>query len=132
MSIIVAASFEQLPHPPSGSNPCTDTARNMSYCCTSNDEFFCTPTDKAVATTFVAGMLQIIMGILNLGVVVDFIGNHVLNGFITAAAITIFTSQSFTNCIKSKWRNTWIRYVFWSQHLGCPGPKHVSIQHKEV
>ena len=41
----------------------------------------------------VAGMLQVAMGVLNLGVVVDFIGNHVLNGFTSAAAVTIFTSQ---------------------------------------
>ena len=84
----------QLPHPPDGTpNECADAGRDVAFCCHSNDEYFCTPTDKAVATTFVAGMVQILMGVLNLGLVVDYIGHHVLNGFVTAAAITIFTSQ---------------------------------------
>ena len=36
------------------------------------------------------------------------------------------------NYIKSKWRDIWIRDVFWSQHLGCWGQNTSRIQHKEV
>ena len=39
--------------------------------------------------------------------------------------------QSITSYIKSKWRNVWIRDVFWSQHLGCWGQNTSRIQHKE-
>jgi solute carrier family 26 (sodium-independent sulfate anion transporter), member 11 len=37
--------------------------------------------------------MQICMGFLNVGFVVDYIGFTVLNGFTTAAAVTILTSQ---------------------------------------
>ena len=35
-----------------------------------------------------------LMGVLNFGVIINFIGFHVINGFTTAAAVTIFTSQA--------------------------------------
>lgn len=41
----------------------------------------------------VSGIIQIAMGFLNFGFIIDFIGFHVLNGFTTAAAITIAFSQ---------------------------------------
>ena len=40
-----------------------------------------------------SGIIQIGMGFLNFGFIIDFIGFHVLNGFTTAAAITIAFSQ---------------------------------------
>ena len=93
-SLIVAAAFTELEHPPTGvQNHCLNATRSHDYCCDIGGEFYCTPTNKAVAASMMAGLLQVGMGVLNLGVVVDFIGNHVLNGFTSAAAVTIFTSQ---------------------------------------
>ena len=37
--------------------------------------------------------MQVLMGVLNVGTIINFIGFHVINGFTTAAAVTIFTSQ---------------------------------------
>lgn len=53
----------------------------------------CTPVHMAVALCMIAGILQILMGFLNFGFVVDYIGFTVLNGFTTAAAVTIGMSQ---------------------------------------
>lgn len=47
----------------------------------------------AVLLTFLAGIIQIMMGILNLGFVVEFISGPVISGFTSAAAITIASTQ---------------------------------------
>lgn len=47
----------------------------------------------AVLLTFLAGIIQILMGILNLGFIVEFISGPVISGFTSAAAITIASTQ---------------------------------------
>ena len=47
----------------------------------------------AIMMSFFAGILMFILGILNLGFVVDFISYPVMSSFSTAAAITIAASQ---------------------------------------
>lgn len=93
MSLIVSESFTKLEHPPDGfENLCSDI-QSSDYCCVDGDDYACTPVKLAVAATMVAGIYQVVMGFLNFGAVIDFIGFPVFNGFTTAAAITIFTSQ---------------------------------------
>jgi len=93
MSLIVAESFSELEHPPAGfENQCSDI-QSYEYCCQDGDDWACTPVHLAVAATLISGLFQIGMGFLNFGVIVDYIGFPVFNGFTTAAAITIATSQ---------------------------------------
>jgi len=101
MSLIVAESFTELPHPYNethytydmeGINSCTNI-ESYDHCCRDGEDFSCTPVKMAVAATMVSGIIQIVMGFLNFGFIIDFIGFHVLNGFTTAAAITIAFSQ---------------------------------------
>ena len=40
--------------------------------------------------------------------------------------------QAITKHTKSKWRNVWIRDVFWAWHLGCWGKNMSRIQHTDV
>jgi MFS superfamily sulfate permease-like transporter/ActR/RegA family two-component response regulator len=47
----------------------------------------------AVLLAFVVGMFQLLLGLLRLGVVVNFLSHPVINGFTNAAAIIIATSQ---------------------------------------
>lgn len=99
MSLIVSHSFEKLPKPGfiNGTeiefdNPCSAVIDD-TVCCTDGDDYLCTPVNMAIALSFVTGIYQVAMGFLNFGFVIDFIGFPVLNGFTTAAAVTIFTSQ---------------------------------------
>eukprot|EP00729_Bicosta_minor_P016152 gene16152-19973_t len=73
-------------------NPCYDI-QHYDMCCSDGEEEMCTPVHMAVASCMIAGILQILMGFLNFGFVVDYIGFTVLNGFTTAAAVTIGMSQ---------------------------------------
>jgi len=93
MSLIVSESFTALSKPPDGfDNPCSNI-QSDKYCCKDGDDWMCTPVNLAVAATLLSGVYQILMGILNVGAIIDYIGFPVFNGFTTAAAITIFTSQ---------------------------------------
>uniref|UniRef100_V5HC73 Putative sulfate permease pediculus us corporis sulfate permease n=1 Tax=Ixodes ricinus TaxID=34613 RepID=V5HC73_IXORI len=47
----------------------------------------------AVILTFLSGIIQILMGVLNLGFIVEFISGPVISGFTSAAAITIASTQ---------------------------------------
>uniref|UniRef100_A0A023FSQ0 Putative sulfate/bicarbonate/oxalate exchanger sat-1 n=1 Tax=Amblyomma parvum TaxID=251391 RepID=A0A023FSQ0_AMBPA len=47
----------------------------------------------AIILTFLAGVIQILMGLLNLGFIVEFISGPVISGFTSAAAITIASTQ---------------------------------------
>ncbi|XP_077490089.1 sodium-independent sulfate anion transporter-like isoform X7 [Amblyomma americanum] len=47
----------------------------------------------AIILTFLAGIIQILMGLLNLGFIVEFISGPVISGFTSAAAITIASTQ---------------------------------------
>lgn len=47
----------------------------------------------AVILTFLSGIIQILMGLLNLGFIVEFISGPVISGFTSAAAITIASTQ---------------------------------------
>lgn len=49
--------------------------------------------DYAVLSCFLSGCVILLMGILNLGVLVQFISVPVTTGFTTAAAITIASGQ---------------------------------------
>eukprot|EP00041_Stephanoeca_diplocostata_P035140 m.1228508 g.1228508 ORF g.1228508 m.1228508 type:complete len:802 (+) comp24645_c0_seq1:166-2571(+) len=91
MSLIVSESFSELPEP-HFDNPCSAVV-DENFCCDDGGEFLCTPVPLAVAATLISGLYQIGMGVLNFGFIVDYIGFPVLNGFTTAAAVTIFTSQ---------------------------------------
>eukprot|EP00038_Savillea_parva_P031389 m.85960 g.85960 ORF g.85960 m.85960 type:complete len:798 (+) comp9649_c1_seq2:837-3230(+) len=93
MSLIVSEAFTELEHPPVGvENECSDI-QTYEYCCKDGDDWACTPVHLAVAATLISGLYQIAMGFLNFGAIVDFIGFPVFNGFTTAAAVTIATSQ---------------------------------------
>lgn len=91
MSLIVSHSFDPL-EKPTFDNPCSSVV-DQGFCCQDGDDYLCTPVNLAIALSFVTGIYQLGMGILNLGWVIDFIGFPVLNGFTSAAAVTIFTSQ---------------------------------------
>lgn len=91
MSLIVSHAFAPL-EKPNFDNPCSDVV-DEGFCCQDGDDYLCTPVNLAIGLSFVTGIYQIAMGFMNLGWVIDFIGFPVLNGFTTAAAITIFTSQ---------------------------------------
>eukprot|EP00040_Diaphanoeca_grandis_P038032 m.254289 g.254289 ORF g.254289 m.254289 type:complete len:760 (+) comp33914_c1_seq4:281-2560(+) len=101
MSLIVAHGLPHLEHPPHDPvtnetmfNPCYDVANlNTSYCCQDGEDFLCTPVNLAIGLSLATGLVQIGMGLLNFGVIIDFIGFPVLNGFTSAAAVTIFSSQ---------------------------------------
>ena len=60
-------------------NPCYDI-QHYDMCCSDGEEEMCTPVHMAVAACMMAGILQIVMGFLNFGFVVDYIGFTVLNG----------------------------------------------------
>ncbi len=47
----------------------------------------------AIALAFIVGLFQFLLGVLRLGLVVDFLSHPVVNGFTNAAAIIIATSQ---------------------------------------
>ncbi|XP_064478257.1 sodium-independent sulfate anion transporter-like isoform X2 [Ornithodoros turicata] len=47
----------------------------------------------AILLTFLAGIIQVLMGVLNLGFIVEFISGPVISGFTSAAAITIASTQ---------------------------------------
>ena len=47
----------------------------------------------AVVMTLVAGLIQFLFGLLNLGVLIDFISFPVISAFTSAAAVTIATTQ---------------------------------------
>lgn len=47
----------------------------------------------AIILTFLSGVIQILMGLLNLGFIVEFISGPVISGFTSAAAITIASTQ---------------------------------------
>ncbi|KAH6943316.1 hypothetical protein HPB50_019454 [Hyalomma asiaticum] len=47
----------------------------------------------AVILTFLSGIIQVLMGLLNLGFIVEFISGPVISGFTSAAAITIASTQ---------------------------------------
>ena len=97
ISLIVSHSFTELARPPPGvSNLCSElgsASYDYDYCCFDGEDYYCTPIPQIVACSLVAGVLQVVLGLLNFGFIVDFIGFPVLNGFTTAAAVTIFTSQ---------------------------------------
>lgn len=47
----------------------------------------------AVALSFYCGIIQLVLGILNLGIIVDFVSSSVLSAFTGAAALTIAGGQ---------------------------------------
>ncbi|XP_069957501.1 sodium-independent sulfate anion transporter-like [Cherax quadricarinatus] len=49
--------------------------------------------DYAVLLTFMAGIIELVAGIVNLGFVINFISQPVISGFTSAAAIIIVSSQ---------------------------------------
>eukprot|EP00039_Didymoeca_costata_P016445 m.296805 g.296805 ORF g.296805 m.296805 type:complete len:750 (-) comp16393_c8_seq6:1506-3755(-) len=113
MSLIIGHTYSHLPRPPivNGTqieNLCSEA--DTRFCCLDDEDYLCTPVDKAIATTIIAGVLQVIMGLLNFGFVINFIGFPALNGFTTAAAVTIVTSQVKyifgLNNIRSEWYYT--------------------------
>jgi sodium-independent sulfate anion transporter 11 len=75
-----------------GLNLCSDID-SQDYCCRDGDDYLCTPVNMAIAATMISGLIQIGMGLVNFGFLIDYIGFHVLNGFTTAAAFTISFSQ---------------------------------------
>lgn len=101
MSLILAESFTELEHPLNATHITEDVAglnlcsaiESDSHCCLDSGEYMCTPVKMAVAVTMMSGIVQVLMGVLNFGFIIDYIGFHVLNGFTTAAAITIAFSQ---------------------------------------
>jgi len=120
MSLIVAHGLPHLPHPPIDpltnetlSNPCFDIDNlNEKYCCQDGTDYLCTPVNLAIALSLATGIVQIGMGLLNFGVIIDFIGFPVLNGFTTAAAVKIFSSQvkhifGLSNIDGSTFVSTW-------------------------
>lgn len=48
---------------------------------------------KAVLLTFLTGIIELIMGIFNLGFLIDFVSGPVASGFTSAVALIIVTSQ---------------------------------------
>lgn len=48
---------------------------------------------RAVTLSFMAGIIQLVLGLLHIGAVMDFITPGTLSGFISAAAITIGIGQ---------------------------------------
>nr|XP_053638568.1 sodium-independent sulfate anion transporter-like [Cherax quadricarinatus] len=69
--------------------------------------------DYAVLLTFMAGIIELVAGIINLGFVINFISVPVISGFTSAAAIIIASSQLkllFGLRLKTKGLiNTWIK-----------------------
>ncbi|XP_037917492.1 solute carrier family 26 member 6-like isoform X1 [Hermetia illucens] len=52
-----------------------------------------TPTDVATAVCFLAGVMQLVMFALRLGIVTSLLSETLVSGFTTGAAIYVFTSQ---------------------------------------
>jgi sodium-independent sulfate anion transporter 11 len=52
-----------------------------------------TPVQFLVAVSFVAGCIQLLAGVLQLGIIVDFISSPVISGFTTGAALSIIMTQ---------------------------------------
>eukprot|EP00040_Diaphanoeca_grandis_P005509 m.33141 g.33141 ORF g.33141 m.33141 type:complete len:791 (-) comp16766_c0_seq1:275-2647(-) len=120
MSLIVVHGLPHLPHPPHDEttnttmyNPCHDVANlNSTYCCQDGEDFLCTPVNMAIALSLATGIIQIGLGLLNFGGLIDFIAFPVLNGFTTAAAVKIFSSQvkhifGLSNIDGSTFVSTW-------------------------
>lgn len=94
MALVVGEAFPELPGPAGNTTwECADPARDLAECCTSGGELLCTSVPKVIASSLVAGAFLTVLGMLNLGVVVNFIGLPVLSGFFTAAALSIMTTQ---------------------------------------
>lgn len=47
----------------------------------------------AILLTFLAGVIELVMGLLGLGFIIDFVSGPVSSGFTSAVALIIFTSQ---------------------------------------
>jgi sodium-independent sulfate anion transporter 11 len=60
---------------------------------TSNKNTGLTPVEFLVSVSFVAGCIQLLAGVLQLGIIVDFISIPVISGFTTGAALTIIMTQ---------------------------------------
>ena len=120
LSLITSHSFTALPEPDKNfTNDCFDV-QDFDVCCKDGDDFLCTPLDKAIAACMLAGLLQLLMGVVNFGIIIDFIGFPVINGFTTAAAVTIFTSQV---CVLGSKPPT--RTLPWCEELWGPRGLHV-------
>ncbi|CAN7942590.1 unnamed protein product, partial [Ixodes hexagonus] len=77
----------------------------------------------AVILTFLSGIIQILMGVLNLGFIVEFISGPVISGFTSAAAITIASTQlevRFFYLLDSSFLFPFLldRYIFFGCRLG--------------
>jgi len=66
---------------------------SLTYDCGPDIEDYDSRIPCAVALTFFSGVIQLFLGVLNLGFLVDFIPVPVISGFTSAAAITIAVGQ---------------------------------------
>ena len=74
-----------------------------------------------LATTVLAGLLQIIAGILKLGSLMRFVSRSVLTGFVNALAILIFMAQ-----LPELINVSWVTYVMVAGGLGISICSHTS------
>lgn len=70
---------------------------------------------KAVLLTFLSGIVEILMGVLQLGFIIDFVSGPVSAGFTSAVALIIFTSQIknilVVNSTGSSFLESWITMI---------------------